>query len=173
MRIIKQADTVLLFNILPFDFTEDIKRNTLLFYEARTLHYSSLSPGVYALCAARLGEMELAERYFDLSVDMDLKDIKNESENGLHTPTSGEVYTIITQGYAGIFPNGDVLELSPHMPEDWDSLQFKYVWRGNVLTFKMNKHKAEISSKGQNTTLLRVKDKIITIAPENTLKVEY
>ncbi len=91
MRIIKQADTVLLFNILPFDFTEEVTRNTLLFYEKRTLHYSSLSSGVYALCAARVGEMELAERYFNLSLDMDLKDVKNESENALHTPTSGEV----------------------------------------------------------------------------------
>ena len=66
--------------------------------------------------------MELAKRYFELSLDMDLKDVKHESENALHTPTSGEVYTIITQGYGGVFPNGDVLEVTPHLPRDWESL---------------------------------------------------
>ena len=58
--LIKQADTILLFNLFPHEFSEDTKRKTLAYYEPRTLHYSSLSPGVYALAAARLGEQKLA-----------------------------------------------------------------------------------------------------------------
>lgn len=171
MRIIKQADTVLLFNILPYDFTEEATRKTLLFYEARTLHYSSLSPGVYALCAARVGEMEIAGRYFDLSLDMDLKDVKHESENALHTPTSGEVYTIITQGYAGLFPDGDALVFKPHMPEEWNVLRFNYTWRGNLLSLKIGKGKAEISSKGQNAAIISVGGETKTLLPGSMLEV--
>lgn len=172
MRIIKQADTVLLFNILPFDFTEEVIKNTLLFYEERTLHYSSLSPGVYALCAARVGEMELAKRYFDLSLDMDLKDVKHESENALHTPTSGEVYTIITQGYAGLFPDGDILVFKPNLPSDWNTLEFKYIWRGNLLIFKICKDNVVISSRGRNKTLISINGDTKTILPEEILNLK-
>ncbi|MFA9462690.1 MAG: glycosyl hydrolase family 65 protein [Velocimicrobium sp.] len=172
MRIIKQADTVLLFNILPFDFTEEIEKNTLLFYEERTLHYSSLSPGVYALCAARVSEMEIAEKYFDLSLDMDLKDVKHESENALHTPTSGEIYTIITQGYAGVFPDGDTLVVKPNIPKKWSAIEFCYTWRGNRLSFQLTKDKVVISSKGQRETKIRIGGKTRQLYPKDTLEIE-
>lgn len=165
MRIIKQADTVLLFNILPFDFSEEIIRNTLNFYEARTLHYSSLSPGVYALCAARIGEMDLAQTYFDLSLDMDLKDVKKESENALHTPTSGEVYTIITQGFGGVFPNGDLLEIRPHLPEIWERLQFSLKWRKTLLSFTFERKHIVITAVGGTPVQLAVFDNQKTLQP--------
>jgi len=91
MRIIKQADTILVFALAPEAFEEDVQRKTLLFYEPRTLHYSSLSPGVYALVAARLGEMELAEKHFRLALIMDLEDVKKEAATALHPPTQGVV----------------------------------------------------------------------------------
>jgi kojibiose phosphorylase len=169
MRIIKQADTVLLFNILPFDFSAEIIRNTLNFYEARTLHYSSLSPGVYALCAARIGDMKLAQTYFDLSLDMDLKDVKKESENALHTPTSGEVYTIITQGYGGVFPNGDLLEIRPHLPEDWERLQFNLTWRKTLLSFTFEKKQIVITAVGGSPVQLAVFDNQKTLQPGQTV----
>ena len=173
MRIIKQADTVLLFNILPFNFSGETILNTLLFYEARTLHYSSLSPGVYALCAARVGEMELAERYFDISLNMDLKDVKHESENALHTPTSGEVYTIITQGYAGIFPDGDVLAVRPNLPEGWKQLEFQYIWRKAILSFRIDKARIQVTSRGQNQAVLSVYGEEKTLIPGQNLVIEY
>lgn len=170
MRIIKQADTVLLFNILPYEFTEDIIRNTLLFYEARTLHYSSLSPGVYALCAARIGEMKLAEKYFDLSLDMDLKDVKHESENALHTPTSGEVYTIITQGYAGVFPDQEVLVVKPNVPDQWESIEFNYLWRGSLLGFKLTKKSVTVTSQGGYGVIIHLNGKNHILEPGMTLE---
>jgi kojibiose phosphorylase len=172
MRIIKQADTVLLFNILPFEFSEDIIRKTLAFYEERTLHYSSLSPGVYVLCAARINEKEIARKYFDLSLDMDLKDIKKESENALHTPTSGEVYTIIVQGFAGVFPDGDILHIRPNLPDDWEMIEFNYLWKGNILSFKISNDDMSIISKGQNKITISVNNKIKAVSPQETLSIK-
>lgn len=172
MRIIKQADTVLIFNIFPYDFTEDIMRNTLKFYEARTLHYSSLSLGVYALCAARIGEMELAKRYFELSLNMDLEDVKKESENALHTPTSGEVYTILTQGYGGVFTDNDLLIIKPHLPEDWKSLNFKFRWKKALLTFVINKKYISINTVGGKPIKISVNNDRKVIENGKTIRFE-
>ena len=159
----------LIFNIFPYDFTEKIMSNTLKFYEARTLHYSSLSPGIYALCAARLGEMELARKYFDLSLDMDLKDIKKESENALHTPTSGEVYTILTQGYGGVFPDGDTLVIKPHLPEEWEGLCFKIRWKKSLLSFVVNAKQVSVSATGGKSVKIAIYDDNKVIESEQTI----
>jgi hypothetical glycosyl hydrolase len=169
MRIIKQADTLMLFYVFPFDFPPEIIKNTFYFYEARTLHYSSLSPAIYAICAARFNDHELAGRYFDLSLNMDLQDIKNESENALHTPTSGEVYSIIVQGYAGVFPQGERLVLDPHLPPDWKSIEFKYRWRGVTLSFAIGKNRLKIASSGPGPVQLTIGGEAVTVMPQETV----
>ncbi|MGD0610330.1 MAG: glycosyl hydrolase family 65 protein [Anaerolineales bacterium] len=169
MRIIKQADTLMLFYLFPFDFPAEVIKNTFYFYEARTLHYSSLSPAIYAICAARFDDHELAGRYFNLSLNMDLQDIKKESENALHTPTSGEVYSIIVQGYAGVFPRGDRLVVDPHLPPGWKSIEFKYRWRGVLLSFVIGKNKLKIASSGPGPVQLTIRGEAVTVMPQGTV----
>ena len=168
----KQADTVLLFNLFPFDFSEEVMKNTLHFYQERTLHYSSLSPAIYAQCAARIGEKAVADEYFGLSLNMDLEDVKHESEHALHTPTSGEVYTIILHGYVGLFPREDMLVLDPKLPDGWDCVEFNFLWRTNFLTFKVSNSEVAVTSKGKNETLLLIRGEVRCLMPGQTLKVE-
>ncbi len=168
-RMIKQADTVMIFYVLPYDFPPEIMKKTIYFYEARTLHYSSLSPAVYAICAARFGDQETAGKYFHLSLNMDLLDIKHESENALHTPTSGEVYSIIVQGFAGVFPQGDKLAVEPHLPPDWESVKFKYRWRGVTLTLDVRKNRLTVTSSGPGPVQLTVCGDPVTVKPGETV----
>ena len=101
--LIKQADTILLFNLFPHEFSEDTKRKTLAYYEPRTLHYSSLSPGVYALAAARLGEKELAQKHWHLSLIMDLEDVKHESAKAC-IPRLQAKFTVFLQQVSQDYP---------------------------------------------------------------------
>ncbi len=165
VTLIKQADAVLILNLFPHDFPEEIKQATLAYYEPRTLHYSSLSPGIYALAAARLGEEKLAWKHFDLSLRMDLDDVKHESARALHTPTSGEVYTILVNGFAGLFPNGDVLELDPHLPAGWKSISFKFLWKGCCLEFMVGKNAVSVRSAGKRTVKISLRRKEILVKP--------
>ena len=168
--LIKQGDTVLTLNLFPHDFSEQVKRATLAYYEPRTLHYSSLSPGVYALTAARLGMDKLAARHWHLSLIMDLEDVKHESAKALHTPTSGEVYTILTQGFAGLFPNGDVLEIDPHLPKGWKSIKFNYIWKGSKLAFTVTPKQVTVKSTGRRKITLVVKGAEKKITPGKSYK---
>ena len=166
---IKQADTVLLFNIFPFDFSTEIMRATLRYYQERTLHYSSLSPAIYAQCAARLGEDDLAREYFELALNMDLNDVKSESEHALHTPTSGEVYTVIIHGYAGLLPDGDALVLDPKLPDNWNSVEFKFLWRKNTLTFKVSNKEVTVAAEGRHETIFLIRGERRTLLPGQML----
>jgi len=63
-QIVKQADVVMLLGLLPEEFDRRIHEQNFAYYEPRCGHGSSLSRAVHAVVAARLGQMELAERYF-------------------------------------------------------------------------------------------------------------
>jgi trehalose/maltose hydrolase-like predicted phosphorylase len=71
-QVIKQADIVALLALLPEEFDRATMIENFRFYEPRCGHGSSLSRGMHALVAARLGETELALRYFRLSAAIDL-----------------------------------------------------------------------------------------------------
>jgi kojibiose phosphorylase len=171
-RMIKQADTMMLFYVFPFDFSREVVEKTFYFYEARTLHYSSLSPAICAITAARLGDHTVAEKYFDLSLHMDLQDIKKESENALHTPTSGEVYSIIVQGYAGIFPGGDQLVVEPQLPPDWTKIECQYCWRGVPLRFQVTQNKLTVTSGGMAPVQLLVDGRVAIVEPRGTISID-
>ena len=55
--LIKQADVLQGLYFFGDDFDLDTVRRNFRFYEARTVHESSLSPCVHAILAARIGDL--------------------------------------------------------------------------------------------------------------------
>ena len=55
-QVIKQADVVALLALLPGEFPNAAAGANFRYYEPRCAHGSSLSAGIHALVAARLGE---------------------------------------------------------------------------------------------------------------------
>ena len=47
--LLKQPDVIMLMHMLPDEFSEEVKRTNFEYYEARTLHKSSLSPAIHAI----------------------------------------------------------------------------------------------------------------------------
>ena len=56
-KVVKQADVVALFGLLPEEFPGDSGRANFCYYEPRCSHGSSLSAAMHGLVAARLGEL--------------------------------------------------------------------------------------------------------------------
>ena len=113
---------------------------------------------------------ELAEKHWHLSLIMDLEDVKKESAKALHTPTSGEVYSILTAGFAGLSPNGDNLELDPHLPKGWKSIAFKFIWKGCNLSFTVTSDSATVKSTGRRKIKLSVRGAENIITPGRNYK---
>jgi trehalose/maltose hydrolase-like predicted phosphorylase len=132
-QVIKQADVLMLLAALPDQFGAHIQRTNLDYYEPRSGHGSSLSPAVHALVAARLGDTELAARYFREAAAVDLADSMSNGVGGVHMATQGGIWQVAVLGFGGLRLRPDGLHFQPHLPDTWDSLSFRSQWRARQL----------------------------------------
>ena len=72
-QVVKQADVVALIALLPDEFPGAAAKANFRYYEPRCAHGSSLSAGIHALVAARLGETETALRFLRQAAIADLE----------------------------------------------------------------------------------------------------
>ena len=96
----------------------------LAFYEPRTAHASSLSPGVHAALFARAGMLAQAQAALALTARIDLDDTSGSTAGGVHIAAMGSVWQALVLGFGGARPRGDVLQLDPRLPAEWELLEF-------------------------------------------------
>jgi trehalose/maltose hydrolase-like predicted phosphorylase len=132
-KVIKQADVVALVGLLPEEFPGDSGRANFRYYEPRCSHGSSLSGAMHGLVAARLGESDLALRYFQHAVAIDLADNHTAIAGGLHMAALGGTWLIAVFGFAGLSLRSDGIAFNPKLPTSWRTLKFAIEWRGRRL----------------------------------------
>ena len=128
-KALKQADVLLLMLLFPGEFTDAEARAAWAYYLPYTTHDSSLSPGVHALVAARLGLHEPAARFWRKSVHVD---DANGAAEGIHIAAHGVNWQIAVMGFGGLRTamSSDVLTFAPALPSGWARLAFRLIWRG-------------------------------------------
>jgi len=129
-KVIKQADVVLLLYLLWDRFPPEVRRANFRYYEPRCANGSSLSPSIHALVAARLGEMELAQRYWRQAAEIDLANNMGNAAGGVHGAALGGLWQAAVFGFAGLRFGERGPELEPHLPPGWRALRFPICWRG-------------------------------------------
>jgi trehalose/maltose hydrolase-like predicted phosphorylase len=92
---------------------------------------------MHALTAARLGDPDLALRYFRDSAAIDLADTAGGSAGGVHIAALGGLWQVAVLGFAGVSWNGDSLSFAPLLPAAWRSLAFFLQWRGRRLRIRI------------------------------------
>ena len=132
-KVIKQADVVALLGLLPEEFPGDSGRANFCYYEPRCGHGSSLSGAMHALVAARLGDSNLAKRYFEQAVAIDLADNHTTIAAGLHMAALGGTWLTAVFGFAGLSLRSDGIAFDPKLPVSWRTLKFGIQWRGRHL----------------------------------------
>jgi len=144
---LKQPDVVLLLTLMPENFQRKHFQANWDYYERFILHGSSLSPSIHALVAAKLGLMDRAMHYFNLSADFDFVDYNKDTHAGIHIGNFGGLWQAIAYGFAGLELHGDELKLDPHLPESWKSLSFNIHFRGEDLRIRIADGKAAVEKK--------------------------
>src|SRR5581483_2817676 len=91
-QVVKQADALMLHYLVPEETDPDSLEPNLDFYEPRTAHGSTLSPGVHAALFARAGRSKQALEMLRLTARIDLDDVGNTSAGGLHLAAMGSVW---------------------------------------------------------------------------------
>ena len=141
--LIKQPDVVMLMYILPDEFDEETKRVNYNFYEARTMHKSSLSPSVHTIMGIETNYHKKALQYFERAAFVDLVDNQGNTEDGIHIASAGGTWQAAINGFGGMRVKNGRLTFKPWLPEKWEGLHFKIKWQGtdlkvSVLHDKMN-----------------------------------
>ncbi len=168
---IKQADTLQGFYFFEDHFTtEELKRH-FEFYEPFTVHESSLSPCVHSIQAAKLGRMEQAYTFYLRTSRLDLDDYNNEVEEGLHTTSMAGTWMSIVEGFGGMRVIKDTLSFEPRIPEQWEAYSFKINFRGQILTVNVGQNETSFEHDGNKDVQINVNDHLITITPDNLVKV--
>jgi hypothetical protein len=130
-QIIKQSDVVMLHHLVPEEVAPGSLQPNLLFYESRTTHGSSLSPGIHASLFARAGLLERAVENLHTASRLDLDDLTGTTAQGLHLATLGSVWQALVFGFAGLRPTPDALQIDPRLPPDWEALELRVRFRGS------------------------------------------
>ena len=136
-QVIKQGDVVTLLALLPDQFSPQCVEANFHYYEPRCGHGSSLSPATHALVAARLGELETAERYFHQSAEIDLNEDAGAAAQGVHMAALGGLWSAVAFGFAGLWSRHGTLQLEPHLPDGWTALELPVQWRGRRLRYRI------------------------------------
>ncbi len=146
---IKQADTLQGFYFFEDDFSHEELKRHFDFYEPLTVHESSLSPCVHSILACKLGYHEKAYEMYLRTSRLDLDDYNNDSEDGLHITSMAGTWMTITKGFAGLRVKDGRLAFSPVCPEQWESIEFKLLFRNQTINVKITKSNIEL----ENTSL--------------------
>jgi trehalose/maltose hydrolase-like predicted phosphorylase len=136
-QILKQPDVLMLHHMLDGVLASGSLSPNLDFYEPRTAHGSSLSPGIHAALFARAGRMEDAVAMLRLTARLDLDDRTGTTAGGLHLATMGSVWQALVQGIAGIRPTRDALLVDPRLPASWTGLEIPVRYHGRRVRFRL------------------------------------
>ena len=166
----KQADVVALIALLPDEFPDAMAETNFRYYEPRCSHGSSLSTGMHALVAARLGDAPMALRYLRATAATDL-DLDPNSAGGVRIAGLGALWQAVVLGFGGLDLNGDTLGIDPRLPPQWRSLSFRVCWRGRSVAIRIAGNAVRATLMAGEGMEMRIGAATRKLAPGATLEV--
>jgi maltose phosphorylase len=162
---IKQADVLQGFYFFEDHFsTEELKRN-FEFYEAFTVHESSLSPCVHSIQAAKLDKMDMAYTFYLRTSRLDLDDYNKEVEEGCHITSMAGTWMSIVEGFGGMRVKNDCLHFSPKIPKEWMAYSFKINFRNQILKVVVTHNETKFEFEGSTAITIFVNEKAVLVKP--------
>ncbi|MFD5627635.1 glycoside hydrolase family 65 protein [Streptomyces sp. NPDC127072] len=132
-QVVKQADLVLaMYKCSPY-FDDEHKARNFAYYEPITVRDSSLSACCQAVIAAEAGHPGLAYDYLVEAALMDLRDLENNTRDGLHIASLAGTWMALVAGFGGLRHHGGTLEFKPRLPERFHRLAFNLELLGRRL----------------------------------------
>jgi kojibiose phosphorylase len=147
-NILKQPDVLMAVYLLWDEFSPEVREANFLYYEPKTAHGSSLGPSIHALLAARLGKMELAQRYLKQSAEIDLANNMGNAAGGVHAAAIGGLWQAAVFGFGGLQGCSDAVKLSPNLLSHWRRLSFPLQWRNHHLRLSVEHDSVQVKAAG-------------------------
>lgn len=168
---IKQADVLQGLFFFEADYDVETIRRNFDFYEARTVHESSLSPCVHSILAAKIGDLEKAYRLYLRTARLDLDDYNKEAHEGLHITSMAGTWMSVVQGFGGMRVRNGVPCFQPIIPEAWTAYSFKVFFREQMLKIEVEQQKIAVSNESDREIGVEVCGQHKIIAPGETVVI--
>ena len=149
MQVLKQADTVMLLEMLPDLFGLEEKKATWDYYEAKTIHDSSLSRAVYSIVASDNHEPQKAYENYLEAVTIDIGQNPYSSDEGIHAASMGGIWLAIVRGFVGIQVKNGELHINPCLPEKIQEISCKVLVRGEEIQVTVTKERVDLRCGGK------------------------
>ncbi|HBF33423.1 TPA: family 65 glycosyl hydrolase, partial [Candidatus Sumerlaeota bacterium] len=140
--MLKQPDLLNLMYFFSNDYTAKEKLANYEFYEARTIHESSMSPALHSVLAAEVGKLEDAYSFLAYASRLDLDNYNRNTDQGLHATASSGVWAGVISGFGGLRTDMEPLSFAPQIPKKWKSYKFRLFYRGSRIQVSVNKTNA-------------------------------
>lgn len=152
-KCLKQADVLMLMMLFPGEFSDAEVRRAWNYYEPLTTHDSSLSAGVHAIVACRLGLVEKAWEFLERSVGVDLDVEAGGASEGVHIANAGTIWQMAVFGFAGMRTamQSDVLTFEPRLPAAWSRLAFPIAWKKGRVSVGITREQITVTNRGDAT----------------------
>ncbi len=157
-KVAKQADTLMIFYILDkqevkdiiesmgYSLEPDFLKKNMDYYLARTSHGSTLSRVVHAQLANMIGDYELSDTLYHDALSSDFDDIQGgTTAEGIHLGVMAGTILIAINSFAGLSIIDEQITLDPKLPETWNSIKFKFTFRGQEYSVNVSKDKSELN----------------------------
>jgi len=169
---LKQADVLMMMYLFPNEFTDEEVRCAWEYYVPWTTHDSSLSAGVHAIIACRLGMLDKAYEFWGESSGID---IDGGAEQGIHIASCGANWQIAIFGFAGIenVLASDELILRPRLPHSWKRMTFPFLWRDIPLHVEITQQSVRLDNKGSVPIMVRVFESQYVVAERSSVTVPF
>lgn len=150
-QVIKQADVVTWLNLFSEEYSKEVLKANWEYYEPRTEHGSSLSAGMYAMLACKIGEPDKAYPFFLKSAMADLKEGGKEWAGlvyigGTHPAAAGAAYMTAVEGFAGITVKEGRLVCNPSLPLSFKEMSFHVYYKGQEYEVVIKEGKGQITA---------------------------
>jgi hypothetical protein len=146
-QVVKQADVLMLHHLVPEEVAAGSLVADLDYYEPRTAHGSSLSPGVHAALLARAGRLDDAVAALAMTARLDLDESLVSAAHGMHSATMGGLWQALVVGFGGIRPSGDALLIDPRMPGAWGEVRIPVRFRGGRVRVRVEEDRLDVRAR--------------------------
>ena len=128
-QVCKQADALLALVLAGSNLDRATRRRSFDYYEAITVHDSTLSASSFAILAAEVGYVLKAQEYFMDGLRVDLDDRHANTSHGAHMAAMAGNWLALTWGFGGLRIESGCLHFDPVLPPAWRSYCFGVVWK--------------------------------------------
>lgn len=133
-QVCKQADALLALVLAGDNVDRATKRRSFDYYEAITVHDSTLSASTFAVLAAEIGYAEKAHDYFMEALRVDLDDLHANTSHGAHMAAMAGSWLALTWGFGGLRIAAGCIGFDPILPAAWRGYRFGVVWKNRSIT---------------------------------------